>query len=146
MTASTIAAIDASLAVKWVLDEPDSEKALALLTQWQQAGIQPVAPSWFACEVANVLFRRFRAGDLTIGESAAALMAILEQVQIEPEAPDDAYHALHIAAETGQKQSYDAQYAALAERLGCELWTADKRFRDAARGIVPGIRTLSEVR
>jgi predicted nucleic acid-binding protein len=46
----------------------------------------------------------------------------------------DAERAIEIAALTGQRASYDSHYLALAERLGCELWTADDRFRDAARG------------
>ncbi len=29
---------------------------------------------------------------------------------------------------TGQTYAYDAQFLALAERLRCDLWTADARF------------------
>ncbi len=31
-------------------------------------------------------------------------------------------NALRMAQDVGHKAIYDAQYAALAERLGCELW------------------------
>jgi predicted nucleic acid-binding protein len=59
----------------------------------------------------------------------------------------DAERAIEIAALTGQRASYDSHYLALAERLGCELWTADDRFRDAARGsrVQARVRGLSEI-
>ncbi len=50
--------VDASVACKWVLNEPETPQARALLAHWVAARLQPIAPSWFACEVANVLYRR----------------------------------------------------------------------------------------
>jgi predicted nucleic acid-binding protein len=140
-----VVVVDASFALKWVLNEPGSGVSLILLAEWQQAGIQPVASSWIACEVGNVLFQFVRDGTFTPEEAADLLAAALEAVEIQAEDVGDAQRALRIAVDAGQKQSYDAQYAALAERLGCELWTADDKFRDAARGILPGVRSISEL-
>ena len=143
-SAPGIVVVDASLALKWVLNEPDTPAALALLEEWQRAGVRAVAPSWFACEVGNILYRHAVGWTFTLAEAGELLAAALAQVQLQAEAPADAIRALGIAHAAGQKASYDAQYAALAERLGCELWTADGRFAAAVRGVLPSVRTLSE--
>ncbi|MGD9892899.1 MAG: type II toxin-antitoxin system VapC family toxin [Dehalococcoidia bacterium] len=134
----SVAVVDVSLALKWVLDEPNSDLARRLLAEWRGNGIQPVVPSWFGCEVANTLYQRFRDGSLaTIEDAEAAYDVVMRFVLVIADDPADARRAIRIALDAGQKQTYDAQYAALAERLGCELWTADDRFLDGTRGIVP---------
>ena len=40
--------------------------------------------------------------------------------------------ALKLASQLGQGAAYDAHYMVLAENLGCDLWTADRRFHRAA--------------
>jgi predicted nucleic acid-binding protein len=52
--------VDASVAAKWFVAEPDSEKALALLDQ----GERFLAPSIIRVEVAGAISRRFREGRL----------------------------------------------------------------------------------
>ena len=40
--------------------------------------------------------------------------------------------ALKLASQLRQGATYNAHYMALAKNLGCELWTADRRFHRAA--------------
>ncbi len=40
--------------------------------------------------------------------------------------------------------SYDAHYLALAEHLGCEFWTADKRLHNAVHEKLPWVRGLGD--
>jgi predicted nucleic acid-binding protein len=136
--------VDTSLAIKWVLTEADTPKARALLGDWQRAGIRPIAPSWFACEVSNVLFQSVRSGTLSLREAQMAMDTIIALVQIRAEQAGDARRAIELAALAGQRATYDCQFAALAERLGCELWTADGRFRDAIRPAFAAVRLLSD--
>ena len=63
MTGSVV--IDASLAVKWLVNEVHTGKAFALARSWTKAGIQPVAPYLMLIEVANVLYRRALRGDIS---------------------------------------------------------------------------------
>jgi predicted nucleic acid-binding protein len=50
--------VDASIVVQWVVEEDGSEDARALLERWLTEGIQPIAPSWLTCEIANILYKR----------------------------------------------------------------------------------------
>ena len=52
--------------------------------------------------------------------------------------------ALQLASQLSQNAAYDAHYLALAESLGCELWTADERFYRAASPSIANVRWLGE--
>ncbi len=142
MTATVV--VDASVAVKWVLEEIYTAEAVDLHTVWEANGVQPIAPSWFACEVSNILFKRVRRDELALADAKQALAGILDAVQLRDPEPAIAAHALDIAAQLSQTATYDAQYAALAEAEGCELWTADERFWRAAQPLCPYIRWVGE--
>jgi len=134
--------VDASIAAKWVVREPDSPAAAALLRGWLAGGMQPIAPTFLAIEVANVLHRQARAGVFTRAEAEEALRLVLATVALR-DAPDrDTVRALQIADATGQATPYDALYLALAERAGCEYWTADARFVGTAAAQFPQVKQL----
>jgi predicted nucleic acid-binding protein len=147
MTTAAIVTVDSSLALKWVLTEVRSTEALGLLSQWAQDGIQPVVPSWFACEIANVLYQYVKRANLTVTDAQELHRSVMTQVVVVGDEPADAERAMELAHAATQPASYDAQYLALAERMGCELWTADDTFRDALQGIASGvsIRSISEI-
>jgi len=69
--------VDTSIVLKWVLDEPDSATALALLTRWINDEIVIQAPALLAYEVANALFQRVRKGEMTTERAWQALEVVL---------------------------------------------------------------------
>jgi predicted nucleic acid-binding protein len=147
-TTQGIVVVDVSLALKWELEEADSPDARQLLAEWAAGGIQPVVPSWFACEASNALYKFVRWGNpfpLTVAEATTAAAAVMALVVVAGDEPADAIRALEIAHEVGEDRTYDAQYAALAERLGCALWTADGRFWQAAHSTMPWVHNLQEL-
>jgi predicted nucleic acid-binding protein len=113
--------VDASIAVKWAVPEPDSDQAAALLDH------ALVAPDLFFAECANVLWKKLRRGDLT-EEEASIAARILEQVDLVV-VPSRAYlgRAVAIAAAL-EHPAYDAIYLAVAEAFGLRLATADARL------------------
>ena len=124
--------VDASLAVNWVLEEDQTAEARATLHEWQTRGARRIVLSWFGCEVANVLYKRVRKRALSVLDAQIAIDALLQDVTVHDVEPDVSKRALEIAYQLGNPASYDAHYVALAECLGCEIWTADERFWNSA--------------
>ena len=58
--------VDASLAVKWLVEEDDSDKAHAALQSWVAQDITRIAPHLMPFEVANALHRRVLRGELNV--------------------------------------------------------------------------------
>lgn len=143
---SGTAVVDASLAVQWVLDEPYTAEAIALLTEWERDQIARVVPCWFAAETAAVLHRRVRLGQLSLADARQALEDVLAAVTIVSDSAPIANRAIEIALSLNQSRPYDALYAALAERYACALWTADERFYNAASPAYRWVRWIGSFR
>ena len=136
--------VDASLAVKWLVEEADSDKAHAALQSWVAQDITRIAPHLMPFEVANALHRRVLRGELNVGDSIR-MMARLLASRLELHQPPDLHvRALQLASLLKQNAAYDAHYLALAENFGCELWTADERFYRAASPSIDNVRWLGE--
>lgn len=136
--------VDASVAVKWLVEEDDSDKAHAILQSWVAQDITRIAPYLMPFEVANALHRRVARGELNIGDSTRMISWLLESRLEFHQPPGLHVRALQLASQFQQGAVYDAHYLALAERAGCELWTADARFYRAAGPAVDNLRWLGD--
>ena len=126
--------VDASVAVKWLVREEHTDKALSILSAWHDEEVTPAAPYLLPFEVANALHRRVFRGQLTVGDASRMILQLLSsRLELHQTAGLHA-RALELASELQQGAVYDAHYLALAEEFGCELWTADQKFHRAADG------------
>lgn len=124
--------VDASLAVKWVLTEDHTREAIALVQHWEDQQVQMVGTHLLPMEVANALHKHVTAGNIT-GLDANALMNRFMGFGVQLVYREHLHaRALELAALLRQGAVYDAHYLALAESLGCALWTADRRFHRIA--------------
>ena len=136
--------VDASLAVKWLVEEDDSNKAHAVLQSWVAQDIAHIAPHLMPFEVANALHRRVVRGELNVGDSVRMIARLLESRLELHQPPGLHIRALQLASQLKQNAAYDAHYLALAESFDCELWTADERFFRAASSGVDNVRWLGD--
>ena len=114
---------DASVAVKWAVEEEDYEKAVQLLSGDHQLHVQRV----LAAELANALWSKVRSGSLT---SSEALGLLERALALDLEWANDAElaaDALRIAISLNHPV-YDCVYLALAYQVDGALVTADTRF------------------
>ena len=70
--------VDASLALKWVIEEPYSAEAKALLEQWRGHRRRLMAPALFLYEVTNGIAKRVRLRQLALEEGKERLRFFLE--------------------------------------------------------------------
>lgn len=131
--------VDASVALKWVLQEEDTEDALRLWDRWQDVSERVCAPPVFRGEVTNALHQATRRGLIDPIDAADALGLLIPIVAIEE--PEGLYdRALALAGQLSLGSTYDSLYIAVAESQGCDLWTADRRFVRSLRGLFPQVR------
>lgn len=136
--------VDASLACKWLVKEIYTDAANDLGRLWNSRGIQVAAPYLMPVELTNALHQRVVRGELTVAAATQRLASLLSS-GLELHQPPHIYsRALALARQLGQGATYDAHYLALAETLGCELWTADGRFYRAVSPVVGRVRWVGE--
>jgi predicted nucleic acid-binding protein len=114
--------IDASIAVKWVVEEEGTQQALAL-RRWAKL----IAPELLVAECANILWKKVRRDELTSDEAllAARLLQAAEVELLPTRALLEA--ATRIAVELDHP-AYDCLYLVLAVENKCRFVTADERF------------------
>lgn len=134
--------VDASIAMKWVIDEELSEQARALLRD--QAVYPIVAPLHFLSEVTNALHQRVRRGHMTDDEAQDALAEIVRLGVTLQDSPGLYGQALTFARSNRLPATYDSLYVVLAQILGIELWTADERLLNAIRAKAPWVRWIGD--
>ena len=138
--------VDANIAIKWVLQEPDSDIAQALLDEWIDKGTVILAPALLAYEITNSLYRKARKGDITFEKARQGIRKIL-LTGLELNFTEDSglsIKAMELADRFNLPATYDSHYLALAEREGCELWTADMRLWNSIKGKLTWVRLMSE--
>jgi len=118
--------IDASVAVKWVVPEPDTPAALALRRRYRL-----VAPNLLVLECANVFWKKVRRHELTVEEALISAEAIA-QAGIELSALPKAEAVTRLSLELDHP-AYDCAYIALALERQCQFATADRRLIEAIR-------------
>ncbi len=118
--------VDASVGVKWALEEVHSEAARRLL----DGGYSLIIPDLFFPETGNILWKKARQGELAADEVPPALEAILS-VNLAVHASQPLISlAVEIALESG-RTVYDSLYVALASSEDAPLVTADEKLFNA---------------
>jgi predicted nucleic acid-binding protein len=142
--------VDASIAAKWVFAEELQQEAEALYQETVASGERIVAPPLFPIEVTNIVRQRMRRAKrpgepiLSLAEARQHLERFLS-FSVELRLPPHLHkHALELAATHGLPAVYDAHYVALAQMIGCELWTADRNLVNTLQNKLPFVRWIGD--
>src|SRR5262245_3866807 len=119
--------LDSNVALKWVLSEADSARAIRLRDEYRNGINELLAPDIFPSEIANGLASAERQKRIQTGEAAIFLNDILSAAPVLHTSAPLLIRAMETAIPTKQAV-YDCIYLALAEAEGCELVTADDQF------------------
>ncbi len=134
--------VDASVAVKWLIKEANSEQALSVLEEQSYLA----APSLIRLEVASVIIRLLRMGEIRLEEAQQHCKdwheALQEQRILELHAVESDYDKAIELALRHKHQVADCLYIAQAMRLDVPLITADKKQAQTARDMGIDIHTL----
>lgn len=130
MTKSLV--VDASFAFKLILPGPRQAHFRELMTQWKQDSYEMYAPSLWVYEITSALCKVVHFGQLRPDEGTRAL-ALAQGLEVRLIPPDDtqARLAFDWTMRLNRAAAYDSFYLALAETLGCELWTTDRHLVNA---------------
>ena len=130
---SSVVCPDASLSLKLVLSEPDSDLARTLWATWLEQQAVLIVPMLWGYEVTSVL-RNHVYRNLLSSELANDAFAQIHQLTVQMVDPIGLHQrAWELARHFNRPAAYDAHYLALAEMAGCPFWTADERLFNAVR-------------
>jgi predicted nucleic acid-binding protein len=114
--------IDASIAIKWVVEEDGTPAALTL---HQKAKL--IAPDLLVAECANILWKKVQRSELSKAEALLAAR-LLQGAEIELLATRSLFETATRVSIEIDHPAYDCLYLVLAAENKCQFVTADERF------------------
>jgi predicted nucleic acid-binding protein len=114
--------IDASIAIKWLIEEEGTAESLAL-----RRAAKLIAPDLLIAECANVLWKKVRRKELSADEAILAAR-LLQAAEIELLPTRSLVEAATRISIQLDHPAYDCIYVALAIENNCQFVTADERL------------------
>lgn len=142
--------VDASVAAKWIFDEEHFQAARALYRDAADRAERIVAPLLLPIEMTNIIRQRMRRAKppqqhpLTLPEATDALERFLAFPLALTMPPELHRQALELAAAHDLPAVYDTHYLAMAQMLGCPLWTADQNLIHTLGGTLPFVKWIGD--
>jgi predicted nucleic acid-binding protein len=129
---SSALVIDAGIGFRLVVPHAEQPKLRNQVAQAYREGVRIYAPTLWRYELTTIFTKAVHFQQMTIEEARSGLQLALE-LTIELVQPDSSLTLLAFGwtERLGRAAAYDSFYLALAERLGCELWTVDRRLVNA---------------
>ena len=127
--------VDASVAVKWVVQEPGTAEALALRKY------RLSAPELLVPECANILWKKVRRKELSVAQALIGAR-LLERADVELAPMRNPVAAATRLAISLNHPAYDCLYLTLARTIGAVFITADERLIRRTKATNLGARVL----
>jgi predicted nucleic acid-binding protein len=134
--------VDASVAAKWLFQEPDQDLALSLIGRFEL-----IAPELLLVECGNLIWRRQRLGEVA-AQVAPRMVGKLRAGPIRFYGCSGLVERAVVLAVALRHTIYDCIYMSLALAQQARVVTCDRRFAAAVRadgGLAPRVVLLSEL-
>jgi predicted nucleic acid-binding protein len=135
---------DASVALKTVLPEQDSDSALRLRDEYSQGLHELLSPDVFVIEVAHSLTRAERKKTILEGEAIILYGQVLANMPELHSSLSLITRAIELSLQL-RASAYDCLYVSLAERENCKLVTSDKKLVSVFSPHFPFILGLADL-
>lgn len=136
--------VDASVSLKWVLDDEDCvELAMALRDNGLRGRFRMVVPSLWHYEITNGVLVAVRRGRLPSTEGAQAVSSLID---LGLQSIDLQMDGCYQIADRYKVATYDAAYLTLAAALDAEFWTGDDKLYRAVSSTLPFVRWIGDYR
>lgn len=135
--------VDSSFVVRLLTRLPGSAYG-SLWRDWELQDTAVLAPSFMPFEVTNALWQYEQTGELS-PEAIAKAMVRLNRLPIELVSSGEMHlRALEVVRRFPERKAYDSHFVALADLLGCELWTSDKKLHNRVSRQLAWVRLVDE--
>lgn len=134
--------LDTTVVAKLFFDEDRADLARTLFAEAVRSNEPVIAPPLLPCELVSVVRREVRREGVPVAEASTILddmLALPIDIQDEPEL----YRLALRLTERYSLSAFDAQFVALSEIAGCDLWL-DGWALAAIAGRLPRIRRLAD--
>ena len=133
--------VDASIVVKWFVEEEGSEEALEVRDKYIEGEFQIIAPELITFEVLNALYFKRLFSEEELVQIAEALEAY--SFRLFPLSGEYARKTLEVSFRNGIT-IYDASYVALAMIRNTMLYTADEKlYKRLEKSYKKFVKTIS---
>ncbi len=126
-----VAVIDASVAVKWFVEEEFTKQALSIIEDYERRYVDIRSTQLLPFEVLNALRYNPELGETEIEKVAEALSRL--KIALYPVLGDLKELCIKAAFKHGLTV-YDASYLSLSRLLNSDLYTADEKFIAKTKG------------
>lgn len=134
---------DSGVAVKWFIEEDDSDTAQRIYDEYENGNLSLLAPGLLHAEFGNIVWKKQIFQGISADEADFAIKKfqavsfVLTPITL---LFDDAYA---IVAVKYKRTFYDSLYLALSVRENCEFVTADEKFYNAVKRDFPKMILLA---
>lgn len=137
--------IDASVALKWLIQEEFTGQAVALLQDSRRSKRPLYSPPVLTNEVTNALYQQLRRRSISQEEAEEALEQFFGWPTVQIVSLPGLYQRAFAFARNHQLPDiYDSLYIVLAQMLNAELWTDDRRLIQGIGSSTPWVRWIRD--
>ena len=139
-----IAVVDASVVGKWLLPgEADSPGAARLIEDHRMRRVALIAPHVLEHEVTSMIWKAVREGRVSPDASTEILLRARSLGIMYGSGSQTSLDTLSLSNSLRQTP-YDCSYLAVALEIGCNLYTADRRFAATAREAYQCVKDIED--